>query len=233
MTAPGASAGELPDVADPAVTVVSVEKRDVANLIEQPSVADAVVAGWTQQSWPEHLRTVSCFVSIDPVAAVGILRGTEPGEGTHLEVLTYAQWTSTPTAPALRTFERYRSYQPATPAPRPGCLVFVTIDFDGPDHDRQRQWIDGVVAALAAEPEPAPGLIAAHFHASTDGTQVLNYAEWTSAQAHRDALESGPNGIGQAELAEWRHVHEFPGVTGNTVGRYALHRCLTPDARPT
>lgn len=136
--------------------------------------------------------------------------------------------------PSLRTFERYRSHRPATPGPasQPGCVV-VTIDFDGPDPDRQRRWIDGVVAALAAEPEPAPELIAAHFHASVDGTQVVNYAEWTSAQAHRDALDHGPGGVGQADLPEWRRVRDFPGVAANTVGRYALHRSLAPDPEPT
>lgn len=34
-------------------------------------------------------------------------------------------------------------------------MVFVSIYFDRPDHDRQRRWIDAVVAALFAEPEPA------------------------------------------------------------------------------
>lgn len=226
--------GELPDVADPAVAVVSIEQRDVADSTEQRAAAEAMVAGWAQEPWPEHLRSVACFVSVGPVAGVGILRGTEAGDDTRLGVVTYTQWTSAPAPPARRMFERYRSYQPATPVPtlRPGCVVFVTIDFDGPDGGRQRRWIDAVVAALAAEPEPAAGLIAAHFHASTDGTRVLNYAEWASAQAHRDALESGPDGVGQAELPEWRRVHEFPGVTGNTVGRYALHWSLTADAGP-
>lgn len=235
MTAPGANAGELPNVADPAVTVVSVEQRAVANATEQHAVAGAMMATSAQEPWPKHLHSVSYFVSVDPVTGVGILRGTEAGGATRLGVVTYAQWTSPPQTPTLRTFERHRSYQPATPVPgpRPGCVVFVTIDFDDPDRDRQRRWIDAVVAALAAEPQPAPGLFAAHFHASTDGTQVLNYAEWTSAQAHRDALEGGPGGLGRAERPEWRRVHEFPGVTANTVGRYVVHRFLTAQGRPT
>lgn len=33
---------------------------------------------------------------------------------------------------------------------------------------------------------PMPGSIAAHFHISTDGTRLFNYAEWTDAQAHID-----------------------------------------------
>lgn len=229
MTAPGESVGELPDIADPAVAMVSVEQHDVADEHEQGAVADAIVASWSQELWPEHLRSVSCFVSIDPVVGVGFLRGTEAGDVGGLRVVTYVQWTSAAATSGRGVFARYRSYQPTTsrPGPRPGCVVFVTVDFDGPDGDRQRRWIDGVVAALAAEPQPAPGLIAAHFHASTDGTRVVNYAEWTSAQAHRDALADGPDGIGQAELPEWRRVREFPGVTANTVGRYALRRSLT------
>jgi hypothetical protein len=230
---PGNGAGDLPDVADPSVAMVSLEGRDVGDETEQRSVADAVVAGWAKDPWPEHLRSVSCFTSVDPVVGVGFLRGTEATDDARLRVVTYAQWTSMP-ADNLLTFARYRSFQPVAPgtAPRTGCVFFVTIDFDGPDRRRQRRWIEGVVAALAAEPEPAPGLIAAHFHASTDGTRVVNYAEWISAQAHRDALTHGPNGVGQTELPEWRRVREFPGVTGNTVGRYTLHRSLTAETGP-
>ncbi|MBA3372880.1 MAG: antibiotic biosynthesis monooxygenase [Euzebyaceae bacterium] len=82
--------------------------------------------------------------------------------------------------------------------------------------------------ALEAEPEPVPGLTSAQFHASTDGRQVINYAEWTSEQAHSDALDRGPDGVGQTDLPEWRRVRAFPGVTSNTVTRYILHQALTP-----
>ncbi|WP_434439255.1 antibiotic biosynthesis monooxygenase family protein [Lentzea sp. E54] len=41
---------------------------------------------------------------------------------------------------------------------------------------------DEVFAAL-------PGFISANLHASLDGTRVVNYAQWSSEQAYRDALQ--------------------------------------------
>ena len=46
-------------------------------------------------------------------------------------------------------------------APGPRCVVIVTIDFDGPDEPRLRQWIDGVIDARG-ETAPDPAMISAH-----------------------------------------------------------------------
>jgi hypothetical protein len=173
-----------------------------------------------------------------------------------LRAIAYSQWASraayrgflqtqqpnallgaAPAAPAAAAARRrsvsaeyrlYRSHQniPQDTTPRFRSIVIVTIDFDGPDGQRLRRWIDGVVDALEAEPHPIPGMIRAHFHASTDGNQVLNYAEWTSERAYDEALADGPGGVGQTDLPEWRKVRAFPGVTANTVTRYTLHRGL-------
>jgi Antibiotic biosynthesis monooxygenase len=108
--------------------------------------------------------------------------------------------------------------------------VINTVEFDGPDEPRLRRWIDGVIDALEAEPNDIPGLICAHLHVSSVGTRVLNFAEWTSEQAYDEALSHGPRGVGQTDLAEWQSVKDFPGVVGDTVNQYALHRSL---ATPT
>jgi hypothetical protein len=81
--------------------------------------------------------------------------------------------------------------------------------------------------------EPHPGLIAAHFHISGDGTQILNYAEWVHDQAHRDALENGPTqGIGQTDSPHWG-VHNMPGVTSAGLQRYCLKSVMAaPAIRP-
>lgn len=105
-------------------------------------------------------------------------------------------------SPAPVEYRLYRSHRNTIrhDAPHvPRCVVFVTIEFDGPDPQRQRRWIDSVLDALEAEPKPIPGMIAAHFHTSTDGTQVLNYAEWTSEHAYDEALDSGPDGRGRRQ----------------------------------
>ncbi|PNG19111.1 antibiotic biosynthesis monooxygenase [Streptomyces cahuitamycinicus] len=119
---------------------------------------------------------------------------------------------------------RYRHYRSAgqkgAAAPAPGCVVVVDVRFEGPDTDRQRAWVDAVFEALESEPEAHPGGISAHFHLSTDGTRVLNYAEWESAQAHIDALAAPGEGVGSA-TEQWKRVQNWPGLLpGGSVSRY-------------
>ncbi|MEV0386760.1 hypothetical protein [Nonomuraea sp. NPDC050643] len=117
----------------------------------------------------------------------------------------------------------YRLYRGGGRADRPvpGCIVVVSIELDGPDTQRQRRWVDTVFDAMAAETDPHPGGISAHFHLSTDGVRILNYAEWTDEDSHRDALaRSGRGTVGIAP--EWRAVQEFPGVKSGGFKRYRL-----------
>lgn len=152
--------------------------------------------------------------------------------------LTYSQWAdgaadreyvaglagSEPTE-----YRLYRSGVRENP-PVPGCIVVVRVQFDGPDPQRQRRWVDTVFDALAGETELAPGGISGHFHVSTDGTRVLNYAEWTDEQAHRDALEkSGQGTVGVSP--GWQRVQEFPGVKNSGFKRYHLLHDLS--AKPS
>ncbi len=177
-------------------------------------------ATWEGVPWPAGLLSVTEFTAMDG--------------GT---VLTYTQWAGGEADRAFVAeltgaepvaYELYRSGEREDP-PTPGCLVVVSVEFDGPDPRRQRQWIDTVFQALASEPEPAPGGISGHFHASTDGTRVLNYAEWTDERAHRDALErSGQGAVGRSP--EWRRVQRFPGLKSSEVRRYRLLRALTEPA---
>ena len=155
--------------------------------------------------------------------------------------MTYAQWTSeeayseflrsTGPPPDIYRPEpvKYRLYRGGTregPRRVPGCIVIVSVEFAGPDEQRQRRWVDTVFEALDAEPVLHPGGIAGYFHLSTDGTRVLNYAEWTSEEAHREALEdSGQGAIGPGP--KWRLVKNFPGVISNGFKRYRLHRSLS------
>lgn len=131
---------------------------------------------------------------------------------------------------ALHTYELYRSTPLGGPDARePGCVVIVDVEFEGPDKARQRDWVDGVFEALGTDPAPAPGGIGGHFHVSTDGTRVLNYAEWVSAQAHIDALAGPGDGVG-SRTPEWERVRNHPGVTGGSVHRYTPALSLRPGA---
>jgi heme-degrading monooxygenase HmoA len=227
----------LPDITRPDVGTVLSCEWTVGTPERQQAVVEASVTAWEHVPWPAGLLSHNGFVSTDGST-----------------ILHYSQWTSDE---AIREFKRtdrpervrgilaavpgierhgvvayqlYRSYRngAAAGAPRvPGCIVGVNIDFDGPDRQRQRRWVDAVFDALELEGEPHPGLISAHFHLSTDGTRVFNYAEWSSEQAYSEALSKGPEGIGQTDAPEWRRTMDFPGLKGFGVKRYHLHRSLT------
>lgn len=97
-------------------------------------------------------------------------------------------------------------------------MVTAAFDVDGPE--RQRHFVETLTAALPDD-DGHPAAISAHFLLSTDGTRVLHYTEWTSAQAHREAADAGTHD----------KVHETfssaPGVRLTHGKRYHLHRSLS------
>lgn len=196
---------------------------------------DAVAAVWERDPWPSpgllgyHLCT------------------GEDGE----TLLHYSQWTGEDAYEAyvrdhrrarvdeidaavpgierlgIGRFQLYRSGTLDSDARAPGCIVIVDVEFEGPDPDRQRAWVDTVFEALQDDPQLPRGGISSHFHLGTDGTRVLNYAEWDSAQAHIAAVEAPGRGIGSpTEL--WKRVQEYPGLKGSTVQRFLPAFSLVP-----
>jgi hypothetical protein len=226
----------LPDLTRPDVGMVVVSEWTAGAPERQRAAADLLLANWENVPWPVDLLSFNCFLSTD-------------GEA----VLSYAQWKTAAAVPEFLgahgpalvrgihdavpglersgpvTYELYRSAQRENP-PAPGCIVVVSIVFDGPDEGRQRQWVDAVFEAMAAETHPHPGGISGHFHLGTDGIRVLNYAEWTSEAAHREAIErSGQGAVGSGAL--WRRVQTFPGLVSGGFRRYHLLRSLEPQQR--
>lgn len=223
------TAKPLPDITRPDAGIVLVGEWTVATPERQRAAVDAAMAAWEHVPWPEGLLGHYGLVGIDGST-----------------VLHYIQWTG---EEAVRTFQRttrpawvrrvddavpgierqgvvaYRLYR-STDADRseqtPGCIVAVTREFDGPDLERARQLVDTLFALPVAA--PAPGIIGAHFHISTDGARVLNYAEWVSAEAHQAAIESNPQGV--KESKEWQQVHAWPGLKSTAFKRYLPYRGL-------
>lgn len=164
---------------------------------------------------PEGFISFSAFGSVD-------------GE----TLLTYAQWTSDEAyrafaaAPSgkgetlLRRAQpiRYVPYRSSVldPATKPTILVAPTFDVDGPD--RQERSIDALVDGPLSK--PFPGLVASHFHASLDGSRVLNWAEWATEAAHDAFMDS-------ALPAECLDAITMPGVRGIGGKRYTLLECAT------
>jgi len=220
----------------------------------QQAAVDAIDAAWLKRPWPgEWLLGYHVYASTDGELLLHYSQWTEQsahggyvGRGQRDERVAEIDAA----VPGIERFgltptSRYRSVSRRNAEPgdgphrgsggehgpqlggEPGCLVLVDVTFDGPDEERQRAWVDAVLEALADDSAPHPGGLSAHFHLSSDGTRVLNYAEWTDEQAHLDALAAPGDGAG-GPTAAWRRVQEFPGLTGSTVRRYRLATSLRP-----
>ncbi len=224
-----------PDLTRPDAGIVAVTEFQVGGADRQQALFEASRAAWASVPWPETLLSITWLASLDGQSALAYVQwrddsGFEAFGRTHRPALTARLQAALPTlVPAPPVF--YRRYRSATrpDAPAPGCIVAVSVEFDGPDEPRQRAWVDAVFDALAAEPEPPAGGIGAHFHVSTDGTRVLNYAEWVDEAAHQAALErSGIGAIGSGP--KWRAVQTFPGLKASRVIRHRFEFSLVPPS---
>ncbi|MEV4640360.1 hypothetical protein AB0J80_23735 [Actinoplanes sp. NPDC049548] len=175
---------------------------------DKGAAAEAVISAWREKPWPDGLLALSLFVDAD-------------GD----RVLHYSQWTvddpplDLPGASAYRLYRGGRTAEGRTP----GAIVIVRVDTDGPDI--ARTWVDAVFDALDADAGLPSGGIGGFFHVSTDGTKVLNYAEWESAEAHREALAANNGGVASGPL--WTKVRSMPGVHPRSVTRYHLYATLS------
>lgn len=107
------------------------------------------------------------------------------------------------------------------------CLVVDRQSIVRDESHVSREWIDKVIAAL--EGRAPAGLCAASFFVSSSGKVVLNFSEWTSAAAYRDALEKGylaPYGSVD-DTPAWKSIRAHPGITReHEVSCYALEAAL-------
>ncbi|WP_369245744.1 antibiotic biosynthesis monooxygenase [Streptomyces sp. R41] len=202
----------------------------------QGAVVEAIAATWESRPWPaegllgyyvyaghdgttlmHHSRWTSERAYEDFVAAQRQERVDEIDEAVPgIERV------------GLGRYRRYRSLERAADDTRaPGLIVVVEIGFEPAAAERRRDWADLVLGALADDPAGHSGLISAHFHLSGDGTTVLNYAEWESAEAYDKALAAPGEGIG-SPTPRWERVRTYPGVTGFKGSRYAYVLGLVP-----
>ncbi|WP_067884594.1 antibiotic biosynthesis monooxygenase family protein [Nocardia vaccinii] len=65
--------------------------------------------------------------------------------------------------------------------------------------DRQRTLVDLLTRATDEVMQHIPGFVSANIHASDDGTRVVNYAQWQSADAYRGMFSDPP---AQAHMKE-------------------------------
>ncbi|MFG2683112.1 hypothetical protein [Streptomyces sp. NPDC048392] len=202
----------FPDVARTGTTVIG--SRYVGGPDRQQLVTDAEADALDCTRPPRGLTAVSWFASAD-------------GE----TVLTLAQWDDLLshdtylrgggyTAPVVGPppYRLHRSLTEGQHTGVPGCLVTAAFDTDGPE--RQRHLADSLIAVQPQDGGP-PGAISAYFLLSADGTRVLLYTEWTSAEAHQRAGEAGDHDATHAIMSG------TPGVRFIGGGRYRLSRSLS------
>ena len=225
----------LPDVTRTDAGFPVAARVTVEDPKDQRLAADVVLDAWDLVEWPEGLLSHAVMLGTDGVT-----------------VQHYSQWTS---EDAFRRFEAvdppHRVQHIASSAPplkreppvhyqlyrsvdtdfegTPGVIVIIDIEFEGPDPQRARDWVDTVIAALAHDEGQGNlpnGGLAAHFHVSLDGSRVLNYAEWESEAAHDHALQAGDgDSIGADE--HWQRVRTYPGLKSFGFKRFVPYRMRT------
>ncbi|MEU1019920.1 antibiotic biosynthesis monooxygenase [Streptomyces sp. NPDC005900] len=236
------STATLPDPDHPDAGLTFFSTWDTGSPERRQATLDAIARAWESRPWPH----------------AGLLSYTVYAGGDGTTLLHHSQWRDEEAyqdffaSPANGRDARNADIDAAVPGiarlslsktrlhrgwyadagrdDRPaGAIVVVQVDFDGPDADRQRAWIDGVLTALDSDPVQDKGLISAHFHTTTDGTRVVNYARWETEQAHIDALAAAGEGVG-SPTPQWRRVRDFPGVaSGGSVARYRFAYRLIPS----
>ncbi|MBT2386700.1 antibiotic biosynthesis monooxygenase [Streptomyces sp. ISL-11] len=179
------------------------------------AVLDQVVTAWEQTPWPEGLLSLSCYLATDGSTVLTYAQCAGPDvHGPFLRGLPAGPARVEPIA-----FRLHRSVVVDPAAGAPGTLVAASFDVDGAE--RQRHIVETVARTLEQAPTGGQaGLIAAHFHLSVDGSRVLNFAEWTSDEAHAAFLD------GATRHRSLRLAQDTPGVRPIGYKRYRLHRSL-------
>ncbi len=158
-------------------------------------------------------------------------------------VLRYSQWTDEEALdgasaqgaePVERTVGpvssvRHRLYRSAVPKEVPPPGVIVVVSFDTADAETGRRVVDALLdrhpATTGAEfPE---GMGGNHFHIALDGTQMVNWAEFTDELSHQRLVENQLRAGDEVP----RLIAETPGITGRGFRRYLPYGAATPDGR--
>ncbi|WP_433548220.1 antibiotic biosynthesis monooxygenase [Streptomyces sp. CA-294286] len=225
---------DRPDLTRPGVGVVKVSTWDVGSSRAQRAAVAAIERAWLSRDWPDTgLLSYSVYVGEDGRTLMHYSQWrneeaygafvTEERDGRNAEIDA-----AVPGVQRLRldSYDLYRSSLTEGDDRLPGSVALVEVDFEGPDRTRAREWVDAVFAVLEgpsteadAPRTVADGSLAAHFHVSRDGARALNLAEWVDAASH-EAMMNAPKGPAGEVPAEWRRVHEFPGLAASRVRRY-------------
>ncbi|MFI1351993.1 antibiotic biosynthesis monooxygenase [Streptomyces sp. NPDC020898] len=226
-----------PDLTRPDVETPFFSTWRVGTPERQRKTVDAIAATWERRAWPaEGGLGYYVYTGHDGTT---LLHHSQWAREQDYEAFVKTQRqervdeidTAVPGIErvALDRYRRYRSRERAVGDTRTaGLVVLVRIDFEEGTAEQRRLWVDMVLDALVEPPESDRGLISAHFHLSQDGTHVLNYAEWESAESYDEAIAAPGEGIGSPD-PEWERVRTYPAVKAFTAARYSYALGLVPE----
>jgi hypothetical protein len=190
----------------------------------QQAMADAVMAHRRRLPRPDGLLFLDCFLSTDGTLVWFFTGWASPeAHARHRDSPAHAELTGvTERAVPDTTHVQTITARPhgglgmgGADAPLPGCTVLVTIDTDSPA--LQTTVAETIRAHVAT---PPPGGVGGRLYFSTDGRHVLNYAQWTSEEAHREA-------VGSPALGGSKGIFDgISGIEGGSMNRYQLYRRL-------
>jgi quinol monooxygenase YgiN len=89
---------------------------------------------------------------------------------------------------------------------------------------RQQEVADTIADQVERTVAHRPGFVSATYHLSFDGTQVMNYAQWTSKEAFDAFVDDPPSRDARAAFAG------LDGVLSTTGSAWRVHRAVTPPA---
>ncbi|ASR38550.1 hypothetical protein BAY61_30125 [Prauserella marina] len=218
----------LPKATLPEAEVVIMTTWTVEGEEHQRAAADAAMAAWDSVTWPEGLLHYSVLLGV---------------EGTSL--LHYSQWSSEhaidlfqrtdppervegilASVPGIRRdggarYTRYRS-QGKTDPQRVGCVAVVS--FETASRDIAESFVDKLTVDEAGAATEFSE-IGVNFLVSTDGTSLVNYAEFPDEQTHQAIVETqlGPDAPVPAL------IERTSGLEGLGFRRYLPYRARKPE----
>ncbi|GAA4338068.1 antibiotic biosynthesis monooxygenase [Streptomyces venetus] len=217
-----------PDLTDPRIGAPFFSTWRVGTPERQRQTVDAIGRTWERRPWPAgdllgyHVYAGDDGTTLMHYSQWSSEQGYEGFVKAHRQERVDEIDTHVPGIErvGLGRYRRYRSRERAVGDVRvPGLIVAVRVDFEA--GERRAEWVDLVLRGVAEDPEGHAGLISAHFHLSTDGGHVLNYAEWESDRAYDESLAAPVTDA-------WERVRTYPGVKGSSGSRYRHALGLVP-----
>ncbi|WP_078872051.1 antibiotic biosynthesis monooxygenase [Streptomyces sp. NRRL S-337] len=188
----GFRADVFPQVRRAGVGTVLISEWDAGGPEGQRAVLDGVARAWEGAPLPAGFVSRVLFAGTDGRSVLDYAQWT--GDAAHEEFMrgedTGLREQIAGGAPAAvgdggdtgpTRYRLYGSLLPQGEPEDPGCVVRVAFRTAG--HEAARALVDGLLDLIGGV-QPGEGGIASHFHISEDGTRVVNYSEWTTAEAH-------------------------------------------------